>query len=113
MSGITTRSTRRAFFLQGSAALGAGVGATVAASALAGDKRVPPEEQLSQLRQQFELAEDREAIRRLQRALAHESGIDQSGMLKHTQTYEITTPDSVGVKQTSLVMGKDGQTPRL
>jgi hypothetical protein len=37
---------------------------------------------------------------------AHESGIHQDGMLKHTQTYEIMTPDSVGVKQTSLVMGK-------
>jgi len=39
-------------------------------------------------------------------AFAHESGIHQDGMLKHTQTYEIMTPDSVGVKQTSLVMGK-------
>src|SRR6266436_2328275 len=37
---------------------------------------------------------------------AHESGIHQDGMLKHTQTYEIMTPESVGVKQTSLVMGK-------
>src|ERR1043166_2582623 len=27
-------------------------------------------------------------------------------MLKHTQTYEIMTPETVGVKQTSLVMGK-------
>src|SRR4051812_16729157 len=39
-------------------------------------------------------------------AFAHESGIHQDGMLKHTQTYEIMTPDTVGVKQTSLVMGK-------
>jgi 2-isopropylmalate synthase len=39
-------------------------------------------------------------------AFAHESGIHQDGMLKHTQTYEIMTPASVGVKQTSLVMGK-------
>jgi 2-isopropylmalate synthase len=39
-------------------------------------------------------------------AFAHESGIHQDGMLKHTQTYEIMTPESVGVKQTSLVMGK-------
>src|SRR5258707_15313737 len=37
---------------------------------------------------------------------SHESGIHQDGMLKHTQTYEIMTPESVGVKQTSLVMGK-------
>jgi 2-isopropylmalate synthase len=39
-------------------------------------------------------------------AFAHESGIHQDGMLKHTQTYEIMVPESVGVKQTSLVMGK-------
>src|SRR6201993_1764582 len=39
-------------------------------------------------------------------AFAHESGIHQDGMFKHTQTYEIMTPESVGVKQTSLVMGK-------
>jgi len=39
-------------------------------------------------------------------AFAHESGIHQDGVLKHTQTYEIMTPESVGVKQTSLVMGK-------
>jgi 2-isopropylmalate synthase len=39
-------------------------------------------------------------------AFAHESGIHQDGMLKHTQTYEIMMPESVGVKQTSLVMGK-------
>ena len=39
-------------------------------------------------------------------AFAHESGIHQDGMLKHTQTYEIMMPENVGVKQTSLVMGK-------
>jgi 2-isopropylmalate synthase len=39
-------------------------------------------------------------------AFAHESGIHQDGMLKHAQTYEIMTPASVGVRQTSLVMGK-------
>jgi 2-isopropylmalate synthase len=39
-------------------------------------------------------------------AFAHESGIHQDGMLKHTQTYEIMTPASVGVQKTSLVMGK-------
>jgi 2-isopropylmalate synthase len=39
-------------------------------------------------------------------AFAHESGIHQDGMLKHTQTYEIMMPGDVGVKQTSLVMGK-------
>ena len=39
-------------------------------------------------------------------AFSHESGIHQDGMLKHRNTYEIMTPESVGVKQTSLVMGK-------
>ena len=39
-------------------------------------------------------------------AFAHESGIHQDGMLKHNQTYEIMTPESVGVGKTSLVMGK-------
>jgi 2-isopropylmalate synthase len=39
-------------------------------------------------------------------AFAHEAGIHQDGMLKDRNTYEIMTPESVGVKQTSLVMGK-------
>ncbi len=39
-------------------------------------------------------------------AFAHESGIHQDGMLKNTQTYEIMTPESVGVMHSSLVMGK-------
>jgi 2-isopropylmalate synthase len=39
-------------------------------------------------------------------AFAHEAGIHQDGMLKHRETYEIMTPESVGVKKTSLVMGK-------
>jgi 2-isopropylmalate synthase len=41
-----------------------------------------------------------------QNAFAHESGIHQDGMLKNAQTYEIMTPESVGVTKTSLVMGK-------
>ena len=32
------------------------------------------------------------------------SGIHQDGMLKNRNTYEIMTPESVGVKKTSLVM---------
>ncbi|MFO1185626.1 MAG: 2-isopropylmalate synthase [Bauldia sp.] len=39
-------------------------------------------------------------------AFAHESGIHQDGMLKNAQTYEIMRPEDVGVKATSLVMGK-------
>jgi len=39
-------------------------------------------------------------------AFAHESGIHQDGMLKHAQTYEIMTPESVGLTKSTLVMGK-------
>jgi 2-isopropylmalate synthase len=39
-------------------------------------------------------------------AFAHEAGIHQDGMLKHAETYEIMRPEDVGVKATSLVMGK-------
>ena len=39
-------------------------------------------------------------------AFAHESGIHQDGMLKDRRTYEIMSPDSVGVPKTSLVLGK-------
>jgi len=39
-------------------------------------------------------------------AFAHESGIHQDGVLKNTETYEIMTPESVGVAKNSLVMGK-------
>lgn len=39
-------------------------------------------------------------------AFAHESGIHQDGMLKHAGTYEIMTPETVGVTKTSLVLGK-------
>ncbi len=39
-------------------------------------------------------------------AFAHEAGIHQDGMLKNALTYEIMTPESVGVERTSFVMGK-------
>ena len=39
-------------------------------------------------------------------AFAHESGIHQDGVLKDASTYEIMTPESVGIKETTLVMGK-------
>src|SRR4029079_5421561 len=39
-------------------------------------------------------------------AFSHESGIHQDGMLKHIETYEIMRPEDVGVKETSLVLGK-------
>ncbi|PPR47057.1 MAG: 2-isopropylmalate synthase [Alphaproteobacteria bacterium MarineAlpha5_Bin9] len=39
-------------------------------------------------------------------AFAHEAGIHQDGMLKHSGTYEIMTPESIGLTQSSLVLGK-------
>ena len=39
-------------------------------------------------------------------AFAHESGIHQDGMLKNAETYEIMTPESVGLNKSELVMGK-------
>src|SRR6201990_1881978 len=39
-------------------------------------------------------------------AFSHESGIHQDGMLKHVETYEIMRPEDVGVKSTSLMLGK-------
>jgi 2-isopropylmalate synthase len=39
-------------------------------------------------------------------AFAHEAGIHQDGMLKNPLTYEIMTPQSVGVPDSKLVLGK-------
>ena len=39
-------------------------------------------------------------------AFAHEAGIHQDGVLKEKLTYEIMTPESVGITNSSLVMGK-------
>ncbi|WP_338753471.1 2-isopropylmalate synthase [Bacillus sp. FJAT-52991] len=39
-------------------------------------------------------------------AFAHESGIHQDGVLKEKTTYEIITPELIGVKSNKLVLGK-------
>ena len=39
-------------------------------------------------------------------AFAHESGIHQHGVLADKRTYEIMTPESVGIAQNTLVLGK-------
>lgn len=39
-------------------------------------------------------------------AFAHESGIHQDGVLKNASTYEIMTPESVGLTKSNLVIGK-------
>jgi 2-isopropylmalate synthase len=50
-------------------------------------------------------------------AFSHEAGIHQDGILKHRQTYEIMTPESVGREATQIVLGrhsgKHGFTKRL
>jgi 2-isopropylmalate synthase len=39
-------------------------------------------------------------------AFAHESGIHQDGVLKNASTYEIMTPESIGLTRSELVLGK-------
>jgi 2-isopropylmalate synthase len=39
-------------------------------------------------------------------AFAHESGIHQHGVLSNKETYEIMTPESVGLTQNKIVLGK-------
>ena len=39
-------------------------------------------------------------------AFAHESGIHQHGVLNNKATYEIMTPESVGIPQNAIVLGK-------
>ena len=39
-------------------------------------------------------------------AFAHEAGIHQHGVLAKKETYEIMTPESVGLKESNLVLGK-------
>ena len=39
-------------------------------------------------------------------AFAHESGIHQHGVLENKKTYEIMTPESVGIKANEIILGK-------
>jgi 2-isopropylmalate synthase len=39
-------------------------------------------------------------------AFAHESGIHQDGLLKEKTTYEIITPESIGLSKSKIVLGK-------
>jgi hypothetical protein len=70
------KGSRRAFFAQGSAALGAGVASTVAAGAFASDSSTPRELTSEELRQQLRIREDREAVRSLHLAF---TGLLESG----------------------------------
>ena len=42
-------------------------------------------------------------------AFAHESGIHQDGLIKEKITYEIMTPQSVGINDTHIVLGKHSE----
>lgn len=39
-------------------------------------------------------------------AFAHEAGIHQHGMMANKETYEIMTPESIGLQETKMVLGK-------
>ena len=39
-------------------------------------------------------------------AFAHEAGIHQHGVLQHKSTYEIMTPESIGLTTSNMVLGK-------
>ncbi len=39
-------------------------------------------------------------------AFSHEAGIHQDGVLKNKETYEIITPESIGITEKNLVLGK-------
>lgn len=65
MNERNPRSSRRAFFLQGGAALGAGVATTVGASTFAEGTAASQAGELEQLRAKLDLEQDREALRKL------------------------------------------------
>jgi hypothetical protein len=39
-------------------------------------------------------------------AFSHESGMHQDGMLKHRETYQIMSPETIGLKQNSADAGQ-------
>ena len=65
MSGTKIETSRRAFFLRGGAALGAGVATTAGAAALVPGAAAPLDTQFEQLQRRLAGLEDREAIRQL------------------------------------------------
>ena len=69
MNASKNPNSRRAFLAQGGAMLGAGVAATAGAATLAADATPSRADELRQLRRDLAAAQDREAIRHLQRAL--------------------------------------------
>lgn len=66
MTASHSKRSRRAFFLQSGAALGAGVAASGSAAAFVAASATPSSDESAQLQMRLALLEDREAIRRLQ-----------------------------------------------
>lgn len=65
MTTTSSKSSRRAFFLQGGAMLGASVATTASAAPMISENALPLQEQINALQQQLDSAADRDAIRQL------------------------------------------------
>src|ERR1700686_5037101 len=72
-------------------------------TAIAGEHQFPPSQLLSEIT--GVPVQPNKAITG-RNAFAHEAGIHQDGVLKNPLTYEIMTPQSVGVPDSKLVLGK-------
>jgi hypothetical protein len=103
MTDSTARSNRRAFLTQGSAALAAGVAATAGVTALASDGAMPRQSELEQLKRQVAAAQDRDAIRQLQRTFLSTPGLPQSLLAPYRRAYR---PDTR--RMDTLTLSDDG-----
>src|ERR1700686_4739179 len=72
-------------------------------TAIAGERLYPSSQMLAEITR-VPVQPNKAIIGR--NAFAHEAGIHQDGMLKNPLTYEIMTPQSVGVPDSRLVLGK-------
>ncbi len=104
MSASKQTNTRRAFLTQGGAALGAGVAATASASDLASGSAPSRNDELEQLRRQLAEAQDREAIRQLQRTFLSTPGVPPSLSAAYHRSYRPDTrrPDALLVREGGL-----------
>jgi hypothetical protein len=103
MTDSTARSSRRAFLTQGSAVLGAGVAATAGATALPSDGTVPRQDELVRLKRQVADAQDREAIRQLQRTFLSTPVLPQALVESYHRAYR---PDTRRLD--ALLLSEDG-----
>jgi len=106
MSDSTTKSTRRAFFMRGGAALGTGVATTAAASALIPESGTPVNREMPQLRRELDRAADRDAIRQLHldfttvmEQQAYERVADLFDERAHLDLSGVTASGKAGIRQ--------------